>query len=37
MIEGVKTIMEMGFSGDKALEALKSTRGNVQAALERLM
>ena len=36
-IEGVKTIMEMGFSGEKALEALKGTRGNVQAALERLM
>jgi len=29
--------MEMGFEGSKALAALQSTRGNVQAALERLM
>jgi len=36
-IEGVKAIMEMGFSGEKALEAMKATRGNVQASLERLV
>lgn len=35
--EGCRAIMEMGFEGGRALSALQSTRGNVQAALERLM
>ncbi len=36
-VAGVKTIMEMGFDGPKALAAMNATRGNVQAALEKLM